>query len=288
MSALPAPLAHLLIANALPWPGQAAGDAAMPPARPRLPRAWARRLPHLAALLRHMRVHHHEALEDDSPDTALERALAQAHGLPGVPGAVPWAAFESGAAPQAPCAWLTPCHWQLGLDHVLLADPATLALSAQEADALHAAMAPLLAEDGITLHRRLPASHGAPPPDPPAAATLAAPGMRWLAQGEPLRHLHTCSVARAASGRVTPGRLAHPLPEAPAGQAARLARLQNEMQMLLHTHPVNTAREAAGLPPVNALWISGAGALPAPHPPAPGVRLETRLPAAPPAAPARP
>jgi len=51
------------------------------------------------------------------------------------------------------------------------------------------------------------------------------------------------------------------MPEAKA--AAPLRRLQNEMQMLLYTHPVNDAREARGLPPVNSFWLSGSGALPA-------------------------
>ncbi len=31
--------------------------------------------------------------------------------------------------------------------------------------------------------------------------------------------------------------------------------------MLLYTHPVNEARESAGLRPVNSFWVSGAGAL---------------------------
>ena len=32
--------------------------------------------------------------------------------------------------------------------------------------------------------------------------------------------------------------------------------------MLLYTHPVNDAREARGLSPVNAFWVSGTGVLP--------------------------
>ena len=39
-----------------------------------------------------------------------------------------------------------------------------------------------------------------------------------------------------------------------------------ETQMILHTHPVNAAREAAGLLPVNSLWIWGEGALGVPLP----------------------
>jgi hypothetical protein len=51
------------------------------------------------------------------------------------------------------------------------------------------------------------------------------------------------------------------LPEGDAGRAWR--RLFNEAQVVLHAHPVNATRVAAGKRPVNALWFWGAGALPA-------------------------
>jgi hypothetical protein len=47
-----------------------------------------------------------------------------------------------------------------------------------------------------------------------------------------------------------------------SAEAAPLRRLQNEMQMLLYTHPVNDARAARGVLPVNSFWLSGTGALP--------------------------
>jgi hypothetical protein len=49
----------------------------------------------------------------------------------------------------------------------------------------------------------------------------------------------------------------------PRGDAGRpLRRLQQEMQMLLYTLPVNEERERGGLLPVNSFWASGSGALP--------------------------
>lgn len=45
-------------------------------------------------------------------------------------------------------------------------------------------------------------------------------------------------------------------------QARHWRALANEAQILLHTHPWNTARAAAGRPPVNALWFWGGGPLP--------------------------
>jgi hypothetical protein len=48
-----------------------------------------------------------------------------------------------------------------------------------------------------------------------------------------------------------------------ASSAARRWRaLANEAQVVLHNHPWNARRAAAGKPPVNALWFWGAGILP--------------------------
>ncbi len=53
-------------------------------------------------------------------------------------------------------------------------------------------------------------------------------------------------------------------PFLPQGDDARAWRsFINEAQVLLHNHPLNTAREAAGRPTANSLWLWGAGALPA-------------------------
>jgi hypothetical protein len=46
----------------------------------------------------------------------------------------------------------------------------------------------------------------------------------------------------------------------PAGRdAVRVRSLVNELQMLLHEHPVNELRAARGLPPVNSVWLWGIG-----------------------------
>ncbi len=44
--------------------------------------------------------------------------------------------------------------------------------------------------------------------------------------------------------------------------ASRWLALLNEVQMLLHEHPVNVAREAAGELALNSVWFSGGGCLP--------------------------
>ena len=49
----------------------------------------------------------------------------------------------------------------------------------------------------------------------------------------------------------------------PAGEGSiRWHQVLNEIQMVLHEHPVNEAREARGEPAVNSVWLWGAGQLP--------------------------
>jgi len=51
----------------------------------------------------------------------------------------------------------------------------------------------------------------------------------------------------------------HFLPE--GGDSAHWRKLLNEAQMLLHAHPLNAAREAAGAFPINSVWLWGGGTL---------------------------
>jgi len=70
----------------------------------------------------------------------------------------------------------------------------------------------------------------------------------------------------------SPDLITHPLPQVagqaindklPSGPDGKLWQSRmNEMQMLLHMHPVNQARENAGLPILNSVWFWGGGTLP--------------------------
>lgn len=85
---------------------------------------------------------------------------------------------------------------------------------------------------------------------------------RWylrLAADSPLQALPADDVPPLSA--VTGRRLARQLPEDAAH--APLRRLLNEAQMLLFNHPHNAEREAAGLLPINSLWLWGPGSLPA-------------------------
>lgn len=60
------------------------------------------------------------------------------------------------------------------------------------------------------------------------------------------------------------GDLSDALPEGETED--RWRRVINETQILLHNHPVNVKRRAAGLPAPDSLWFWGAGTLPSPRP----------------------
>ncbi|MDQ3273428.1 MAG: phosphoglycerate mutase [Pseudomonadota bacterium] len=223
---------HLIIAGVvLP---QMAGESA-PPFQPMTKNL--RDL--LAAMVPHGRI---ECGEDD-PSTPFELALAQANGLPDAPGHIPWAAFETGTT-GTPCAFIQLCHWQVGADHVRLSPPDDLALDEASASTLLAAMAPYFREDGITLapHSKLPGT--------------------WLATGEVFRGLHSVSM-----GTLMGRHLTRSLLDGAGTPAATLRRLQNEMQMLLYTHPANEARQQHGLAPVNFSGSAAPACWTSPFPP---------------------
>ena len=181
-----------------------------------------------------------------------ERALAEAIGLEGADGSLPWAAREAGRAGidvgDRPFARLPPCHWHVGRDQVLMTDPATLELDEAESRALFDALPSLFADDGIEVHH---------------AATLC-----WDATHADFDDLACGSIDRAIGRAVDAW-----LPSGPG--ARRIRRLQSEVQMLWHTHPVNAAREARGLRPVNSFWIDGCGRAQPER--AAEVRIDTRL-----------
>ena len=125
--------------------------------------------------------------------------------------------------------------------------PQDLHLDAEDSQALLAAMHPYFAQDGIALEYDAP--------------TL------WLARGDVFRGLPTASLDRVRGRSLNEW-----MPATPAARPLR--RLQQEMQMLLYTHPVNDERVRGGRLPVNSFWFSGAGALADPRPAAPPPGLQ--------------
>jgi hypothetical protein len=197
------------------------------------------RLPALEKLLARLAPAGIATGDEHSLSMPHERALAREFGLPHDDGRIPWAAWQlaqAGRDPQgAAWAWITPCHWDVGQDHVSMAHPRQLSLSGEESRELLATMQPWFEQDGISLEYEGPT--------------------QWLARGEVFRDLPAASLDRV-TGRV----IDRWMPRGDAGKAVR--RLQQEMQMLLYTNRINEERSRGGLPTVNSFWVSGTGALP--------------------------
>jgi hypothetical protein len=82
---------------------------------------------------------------------------------------------------------------------------------------------------------------------------------QWLAQSPLLVDLPTASLDRVIGRNIDPWLVGcHVAADALSPAAKLLRRLQNEMQMLLYTHPANEGR---GLT-INSFWVHGTGALP--------------------------
>ncbi len=194
-------------------------------------------LPNLQRLLSRLQPGAPDAADELTLSPPHERALAQALGWTVTDGRLPFAAREASTLglPDEPWAWLTPVHLHVGTEQFTMTDPATLQLDEPASRELLDAIRPLLESEGFTLH------HVAP--------------QRWLAAHPMFDELATASLDRVIGRNVDPW--------LPDQRAARLLRrLQNEVQMLLYTHPLNDRREAAGLSTVNSFWASAGGRLP--------------------------
>ena len=188
-----------------------------------------------------------------------EQALAVALGWPIAEAtlagtALPWAALRAqalGLDGQQPWGLLTPVQLHAGTEQVSLGLPADLQLDAATSRQLLALVRPLFESEGLRLHWAEP--------------------LQWLASHAMFDGLATASLDRVTGRHLDPWL---------AGQrSARLIhRLQSEVQMQLHEHPLNQQREAAGLPVVNSFWLSGCGRLPAATAsPGPAPTLDDRL-----------
>jgi hypothetical protein len=197
-------------------------------------------LPALEKLLARLQVTRVDEGDEHALSMPHERELARAFGLDAADGCIPWATWQVAQAGRdtrgAAWARITPCHWRVGRDHIAMSHPHQLDLSAQESQALLAAMRPYFEQDGIALEYDAP--------------TL------WLARGEVFR-----GFASAAPDRVIGRTIDAWLPRGDGAKSIR--RLQQEMQMLLYTNETNEERLRGGQQPVNSFWVSGTGALPA-------------------------
>jgi hypothetical protein len=132
--------------------------------------------------------------------------------------------------------WLRadPVHLELRRDGMALLQGGGLGISAEEAAALTAALNHHFARDGLTFHALRPE--------------------RW--------YLHTATppaLETVPLSRVMHRYIGNSMPSGPDGP--RWRAVLTEIQMVLHDHPVNAAREERGRHQVNSLWLWGGGPL---------------------------
>lgn len=130
--------------------------------------------------------------------------------------------------------WLRadPVHLQARRDQLRLAESEMLGISKPEADELAATLNRHFADAGMTF--------------------LAARPGRWYLRLAQRPEISTCAPGTAAGGNIDAF--------LPAGaDALRWHGIANEIQMLLHEHPVNAAREARNELTVNSVWMWGGG-----------------------------
>jgi len=164
----------------------------------------------------------------------LEQWLHAAFEQPGealAAGALSLAA--SGASPGE--AWWVradPVHLRLMRDRAIVAPAEALEVAADEAGALVEA-----------LNRHFSG----------VAEFVSLDARRWVARVEPGTGASQGPALYSAGHGVTTAR----------GEEAQRSALLTEIQMLLHAHPVNEAREARGEPALNSVWLWGGGQAPA-------------------------
>jgi hypothetical protein len=132
--------------------------------------------------------------------------------------------------------WLRadPVHLRLMRDRLILAPGAALHIARDEAEALNEA-----------LNRHFASRLTVQPID----------AERWVARVEQDLTLDAQSPLELAGRDVALG-----MPAAAGGSPSH--QLLNEVQMVLHSHTVNEARESRGEPAVNSLWLWGGGRAP--------------------------
>ncbi len=142
----------------------------------------------------------------------------------------PFALLGDGEDPGEACwAHADPVSLRADRDRLLLANAAHLRIQAAEA---HGLAAKLSAHFGEAIQIR-----------------VAAPDRWYVRLADPPKG-ETTPLASVAGRQLEPGR-----------GAMGWHALMNEIQMLLHEHPVNEAREARGEAPINGLWLWGSGRL---------------------------
>jgi hypothetical protein len=123
---------------------------------------------------------------------------------------------------------VNPAHIEIARSHLMMPDLRRLALSEADSRALFDSARPYVEEAGYAL------AYG--------------DAHTWFMRADPWAGMDTATPDAAVGVNLTDS-----MPTGP--QALAYRKLQNEIQMLWHTHPANAAREARRQVPVNAFWL---------------------------------
>ncbi|HEV7817322.1 MAG TPA: hypothetical protein VGP06_19750 [Janthinobacterium sp.] len=199
--------------------------------------------PALAALLSRTASQGYTDFDNGTRVLPHEAWLAHALGLGAAPqeagAGAPFAASAMrgyGLAPSEGHWFLVhPVHVQISRNHLLMGDARLLGIDEADSRALFDAARPYFDDIGKPL--------------------LYGDARTWFVRADDWAGLRTASPDAAAGQNLTAW-----MPEGDGAPASR--KLQNDIQMLWHAHPVNQAREARGQPVVNAFWLWGGAAAP--------------------------
>jgi hypothetical protein len=176
-----------------------------------------------------------------SGETSLAETLCHAFGIPRQddhPLAPVTATFDGLNANVGYWLRADPVHLQIGMRGMTLLDAHHIGLGLAESEALADSLRPLFKEAGWYL--------------------LNPTTERWYGHPSHAIKLQTTPLDEVATRHVNSA-----LPVGPS--AARVMRLVNDAQILLHDHPVNQARERRGEMPINSLWLWGGGEMSKPR-----------------------
>ena len=159
--------------------------------------------------------------------------------MPNAPDNLPVAPFcylgDYGKPPASFCLRADPVHLKADTRGLILFDASTFSLGKEEQEALVQSLEPFLADDGWHLQ--------------------AGDTKRWYLVGNADGEWRAAPLSTVRAKKISE--------YLPTGEAAASwLNRSNEIQMLLHAHPVNQERAVRRQPAINSLWIWGGGLLP--------------------------
>ena len=171
-----------------------------------------------------------------SPGLSLEAWLLKRYGLDRSQPVASLSLLADGGVPNN-VYWLRadPVHLQAQRDQLVLVDGSQLAITAAEANALSTSLNQHFAQDKLQF--------------------VAAQPTRWYLALDAAPQFETTPLPAVAGKGINAC-----LPRGTDG--LRWNQIATEIQMLLHTHPVNEVRETQGQAPINSLWFWGGGFYP--------------------------